>query len=76
MIAECLPLAANQFTYSELSGGLDRDPGSGRGGSVVTLLWAVYDSGDGILDSTTIIDNFRWLSEETDGPTPHLCRSE
>jgi hypothetical protein len=32
-------------------------------GTVVTLRLAVYDSGDGDLDSTTIIDNFRWLSE-------------
>jgi hypothetical protein len=35
--------------------------------SIVTLRWTVYDSGDGILDSTTIIDNFRWLSEPSDG---------
>ncbi len=31
--------------------------------SEVTLRWAVYDSGDGVLDSTTLIDNFRWLTE-------------
>jgi hypothetical protein len=23
----------------------------------------VYDSGDGVLDSTTLIDNFKWIAE-------------
>lgn len=32
-------------------------------GSEFTLRWAVYDSGDGVLDSTTLIDNFRWIAE-------------
>src|SRR6185295_10581255 len=32
-----------------------------EGGSVVTLRWAIYDSGDGVLASTSIIDNFHWL---------------
>jgi hypothetical protein len=31
--------------------------------SVIRLRWTVYDSGDGSLDSTTLIDNFRWLTE-------------
>jgi len=31
--------------------------------SVIQLRWAVYDSGDGVLDSTTLIDNFRWIAE-------------
>lgn len=30
-------------------------------GSMITLTFGVYDSGDGVLDSTTLIDNFRWL---------------
>lgn len=29
--------------------------------SEITIRWAVYDSGDGILDSTTLIDNWRWV---------------
>ena len=29
----------------------------------IELLWAVYDSGDGVLDSTAIIDNFRWIAK-------------
>jgi hypothetical protein len=33
------------------------------GGEVVKLRFTVYDSGDGVLDSTTIVDNFRWLGE-------------
>jgi hypothetical protein len=28
----------------------------------VTLRFAIYDSGDGVLDSSVVIDNFRWLS--------------
>jgi hypothetical protein len=27
----------------------------------ITLRFVVYDSGDGVLDSTTIIDGFHWL---------------
>lgn len=30
-------------------------------GSTITLLFGIYDSGDGVLDSTTLVDNFRWL---------------
>lgn len=36
----------------------------------ITLRWTVYDSGDGVLDSTVIVDNFRWLGDpETDPVT-------
>ena len=38
------------------------------GGDVVTLRWVIYDSGDGLLDSTVVIDNFRWLGEAPDDP--------
>jgi len=31
--------------------------------SEISLRWAVYDSGDGVLDSTTLVDNFRWVTE-------------
>ena len=31
-------------------------------GKQITLRWAVYDSGDGALDTTTLIDNWRWLA--------------
>ena len=30
---------------------------------VVTLRWMVFDSGDGVLDSTVVMDNFRWLGD-------------
>ncbi|MEZ4294613.1 MAG: choice-of-anchor L domain-containing protein [Polyangiaceae bacterium] len=29
----------------------------------ITLRFAVYDSGDGVLDTTTLIDNFRWIAK-------------
>jgi hypothetical protein len=28
----------------------------------ITVRWAVYDSGDGILDTTTLIDNWKWIA--------------
>jgi hypothetical protein len=28
----------------------------------VTIRWAVYDSGDGVLDTTTLIDNWKWIA--------------
>jgi hypothetical protein len=37
-------------------------------GSVVKLRFAIYDSADGFLDSTVLLDRFRWLSEATDEP--------
>jgi hypothetical protein len=30
--------------------------------SQITLRWAVYDSSDGILDTTTLIDNWQWIA--------------
>ena len=32
-------------------------------GTEMTLRWAVYDSGDGILDTTTLVDNFQWIAQ-------------
>jgi hypothetical protein len=37
-------------------------------GAVIKLRWGVYDSGDGLLDSTTVIDHFRWLGDPADSP--------
>jgi hypothetical protein len=34
---------------------------SGKKSSVIKLRWGVYDSGDDALDSTTLIDRFRWI---------------
>ncbi len=34
----------------------------------VSLRWTIYDSGDGVLDSTVIIDNFRWLGDPASDP--------
>jgi hypothetical protein len=41
-------------------------------GTELTIRFAVYDSGDGVLDSTTLIDNFQWIAEAgvTVGTTP------
>jgi hypothetical protein len=33
------------------------------GGSIITLRFAIWDSGDGILDSLALIDNFAWSVE-------------
>jgi hypothetical protein len=30
--------------------------------SQIVLRWAVYDSSDGILDTSTLIDNWRWIA--------------
>jgi len=32
-------------------------------GSVIRIRWGAYDSGDGVLDSTALIDNWRWSAE-------------
>ena len=37
-------------------------------GETIKLRWAIYDSGDGVLDSTVVVDNFRWLGEAPDNP--------
>jgi hypothetical protein len=31
--------------------------------SMIVLRWAVYDSSDGVLDTTTLIDNWRWIAD-------------
>lgn len=33
-----------------------------EGGSEISLRFAIHDSADGILDSTTLVDNFRWTT--------------
>ena len=32
------------------------------GGDTINLRFAVYDSGDGVLDTTTLIDDFKWIA--------------
>lgn len=32
-------------------------------GSVIRIRWGAYDSGDGVLDSTAVIDNWQWSAE-------------
>ncbi len=39
-----------------------------KGGSEITLRFAVWDSGDGGFDSTVLLDNFRWSADETGAP--------
>jgi hypothetical protein len=31
-------------------------------GQVVTIRWTNYDSGDGYLDNTTLIDHWKWIT--------------
>jgi hypothetical protein len=38
-------------------------------GLVITLRFAIWDSGDHILDSTVLVDNFQWLLEPASGST-------
>jgi hypothetical protein len=33
-----------------------------KGGEIITMRWAVYDSGDGVLDTSTLVDNFQWIA--------------
>jgi len=44
-------------------------------GSIITLRFAIWDSGDHILDSTVLIDNFQWgtetVSDYVTEPIPH-----
>ncbi len=35
-----------------------------RPGEEVRIRFAIYDAGDGALDSTVLIDNFRWLADD------------
>jgi hypothetical protein len=44
-------------------------------GQEITITWTTYDSADGVLDSTTLIDNWLWIAEpgtqvETQPPPP------
>jgi hypothetical protein len=43
-------------------------------GKEMTIMWAIWDQGDGILDSTALIDDFSWSVDAADGtqtlPTP------
>lgn len=36
------------------------------GGETITLRFTIYDSGDGLLDSSALIDNFRWIPKSLD----------
>jgi hypothetical protein len=38
-------------------------------GSTITLTFGAFDSGDGILDSTGLVDDFRWSAEPAMGGT-------
>jgi hypothetical protein len=41
-------------------------------GTEITMRWGAYDSGDGALDSTGLVDNWQWIAEpgQTVGTTP------
>ena len=36
-------------------------------GKEITLMWTIWDQGDGILDSTALIDDFQWSVDAADG---------
>src|SRR5262249_168190 len=38
-------------------------------GSEITLLLTIWDSGDGVLDSTVLLDKFAWSADPPTGPT-------
>jgi hypothetical protein len=42
--------------------------------SQITMRWIVYDSSDGVLDTTTLVDNWQWIAEPgvAVGTTPIL----
>jgi len=33
-----------------------------KGGETITIRWTTFDSGDGILDTTALIDNWQWVA--------------
>lgn len=37
-------------------------------GETIKLTFYIFDKGDGILDSSVLIDNFKWLSDSSNGP--------
>ncbi len=36
-------------------------------GKEITLMWTIWDQGDGILDSTALVDDFQWSVDAADG---------
>ncbi len=38
-------------------------------GKTITLMWAIWDQGDGILDSTALVDDFEWSVNGATGAT-------
>ncbi len=45
---------------------INLDPSATDNG-IITLLFGVWDSGDGVLDSTVVIDNWQWSAEPATG---------
>jgi hypothetical protein len=41
-------------------------------GGTMTLRFVIFDEGDDILDSTVLIDNFRWLATPVDDPVTEI----
>lgn len=37
-------------------------------GSTIVILLTVYDSGDGVLDATALVDNWTWITDPDVGP--------
>lgn len=61
-------LANTGFDPSAATGWLKTNAPVTPGGQI-TLLLAIWDSGDGVLDSTVLIDNFTWSAAEASGTT-------
>lgn len=55
------PLAGTGFDTHAATGWLETTAPV-TPGNPITLRFAIYDSGDGLLDSTVLLDDFRWLT--------------
>ncbi len=53
---------SDDFHYDHGSTGWLQTRAPAEPGQEISLRWVVYDSSDGILDSTTLIDSWKWLA--------------
>jgi hypothetical protein len=60
------PSTLNGTTFeSHAATGWLKTEAPAKGGDIITLLFAIWDSGDGALDSTVVLDKFEWSPSET-----------
>ncbi|MBI4702670.1 MAG: choice-of-anchor L domain-containing protein [Deltaproteobacteria bacterium] len=65
-------LGGTGFEEHAATGWLETSAPVDSPGSEIELMFAAWDSGDGILDSTVVIDDFRFEVEETPTGTVHI----